>query len=480
MIIACTRRCGCERKGLFLVMDMIAWILFAIAAIAVVVLFVQYGNAKKQLAEAEAKLAEPRANEATDKKVPIAAASGVGQVAVAQHVAVAQADALSDMERRLNSSLAEVKRLETAIADTEKRMQAEHEKAESALAKASVAEAMVSQTRSRATEAGHTAVLEAKKETDTVRAMLADAEKRLLSVADPEKRMGELVSAAKRAEAEAASGAERSKLLQTEVEALRAKLVQAEAASNAATFAVTAAKAEAEKTFRDMFDARLRDAKIEFERDVQARLGAERERFEAEQRRLSLELEKARLSSMQRDTTPESQMEQDLPIRPRTRPVATKNTEIGNGTEEKPLVIVADSDANAVKTIAQHLEAAGYAVQTAKTVAEAIQAARNSSPVAFAVDCANLPDGDCWSVLASVKEDPELKEIPILVFAPGKDKERAMEMGAAGCFPKPVDKAVLVATIKAAMVKRKQRARLAAVSGGTSVARRSSLLTTPS
>ena len=78
-----------------------------------------------------------------------------------------------------------------------------------------------------------------------------------------------------------------------------------------------------------------------------------------------------------------------------------------------------------------------------------------------------------------VKEDADLKEIPVLVFAPGKDRERAMEMGAAGCFTKPVDKAVLVATIKAAMVKRKQRARLAAVSGGTVGVRRTSLLTTP-
>ena len=473
-IIAYISECGWKRKGLFLVMDMIAWILFAIAAIAVVILFIKYGEAKKQLADAEAKLAADKAVEETDKKKqPVAVAAGVG------HVAVAQTDAIGELEKRLNSSLAEVKRLEAAVGDAEKRMLAEREKSESALAKASVAEAMVSQTRSRATEAGHTAVLEAKKETESVRTMLADAEKRLLAVSDPEKRMAELVNAAKRAEAEAASGAERSKILQTEIETLRAKLIQAEAASNAATFAVTAAKAETEKTLRDLFDAQLRDAKTEFERDVQARLSAERERFESEQRRLSLELEKARLNMLQRETEAQQQTEPDLPIRPRPRPVATKNTEIGSQGEEKPLVILADSDANAVKIIAQHLEAGGYTVRSTSSVADAIEVARKSSPVAFALDSTNLPDGDCWSVLSSVKEDPELKEIPVLVFAPNKDKERAMEMGAAGCFAKPVDKAVLVATIKAAMVKRKQRARLAAVSGGTSVARRSSLLTTP-
>jgi CheY-like chemotaxis protein len=454
-------------------MDMIAWILFAIATIAVVILFVQFSDAKKQLADAQARLSADKAVNEVPKKQPVAVASGVG------HVAAPKTDALADAEKRLHSSLAEVKRLEGAVAEAEKRISAEREKSESALAKASVAEAMVSQTRSRATEAGHVALQEAKSETEAVRAQLADAEKRLLAVADHEKRMSELVGAAKRAEAEAANGAERAKVLQTEVESLRTKLVQAEASSNAATFAVTAAKAEAEKTLRNQFEAQLRDAKIEFERDLQSRLSAERERFEAEQRRLSLELEKARLLAERHEAPAAPSEEPDMPVRPRTRPVATKNTEIGSQNDDKPLVVIADSDANTVKTIAQHLEAAGYAVRSANSVADAIQAARSSSPAAFAIDSANLPDGDCWSVLATMKEDPDLKEIPVMVFAPSKDKERAMEMGAAGCFSKPVDRAVLVATIKAATVKRKQRARLAAVTGGTSATRRSSLLTTP-
>ncbi|MBC7806636.1 MAG: hypothetical protein H7145_10840, partial [Akkermansiaceae bacterium] len=275
--------------------DMIAWILFALAAVAVFILAMKYSDARKKLADAGVKLAEHKVAVPTDNKQPIAVANGVG------HVAVSQTEALGDMEKRLHSSLAEVKRLEVAIADAEKRIQSEREKSESALAKASVAEAMVSQTRSRATEAGHVALQEAKKETESVRALLADAERQVTALAGPEKRMGELVGAVKRAEVEAASGAERSKLLETEVETLRAKLVRAEASSNAATFAVTAAKAEAEKTLRDQYDTLLRDAKTQFERDVQSRLGAERERFEAEQRRLSLELEKARLSALQRD-----------------------------------------------------------------------------------------------------------------------------------------------------------------------------------
>ncbi len=449
---------------------MIAWILFAVTAVALLVVLVRGNEANRRLADAEARLAAAATQGTVESSVirePVAVIAGGG------HVPLQGVAALGDTEKRLHSSLAEVKRLEAGVADVEKRLLAEREKSEAALSRATVAEAMVAQTRSRATEAGHAATLEARKETETVRAELADAERRVLALSEPEKRLGELTRAAQRAEAEAEAETERNNTLQSEMDMLRASLTRAEAAANAATFAVTAARAESEKTLRDLHETRLREARSDFERDVETRLTAERERFESEQRRLLLELEKLRLTLTHRDSVPPVSEESELPTRPRTRPVPTKNTEIGSGQNEKPLVIIADSDANAVRTISQHLEAGGYAVRSSNSVADAIYAARNSSPVAFAIDSTNLPDGDIWSVLASVKEDPELKEIPVLIFAPSKDKERAMEMGAAGCFAKPIDKAVLVATIKAATVKRKQRARLAAASGGASVARRS-------
>ncbi|MBC8143817.1 MAG: response regulator transcription factor, partial [Armatimonadetes bacterium] len=202
---------------------------------------------------------------------------------------------------------------------------------------------------------------------------------------------------------------------------------------------------------------------------------AAKQNFSAEKAQLIAQLETARASA-----TAEMPAEPTMPVRPRKQPTPTKSAEIGADVA-KPLVILADTDAKSTDALSLHLEAAGYGVRAVRTVADALQFARTASPAALAIDGTNLPDGDCWQMLSAVKEDAELKEIPVLVFAPGKDKEKAMEMGAAGCFAKPIDKAVLVATIKAAMVKRKQRARLAAASGGAAgTTRRSSLLTTPS
>ena len=468
-------------------MENIAWILFVLAAIAAVIGFIGQSEPKKRLADAEAKLNELEAALANAQKQPVAIAT-TGIVAPPVNPT-----ALADAEKRLNSTVAEVKRLEATIAETEKRVQAEREKAETALAKAASAEAMVLQARSKAAEAGHSATQEAKKETEAVRAQLVETEKRLLAIADSEKRINELSSATLVAKNEAAVATTRVQALQTEAESLRTQLAKVEAFANKAKEALAVAQEETEqvrqetaqsteKTLRESFEAQLLTAKATFEKDLQTRLQAERERFEGEQRRLSLELEKARLDAVQIEAvaaqTPPEPVEASLPARARTRPTATKAAEIGGEGDEKPLVILADSDANAVKTISQHLEAGGYAVRIAKTMAEAMDIAHATPPAALAIDGANLPDGDCWKVLTTIKEDADLREIPVLVFAPGKDKERALEMGAAGCFAKPVDKAVLVATIKAAMVKRKQRARLAAVSGGGGV-RRSSLLTSP-
>ncbi len=453
-------------------MDMIAWILFIVAAIAAVVFYLGQDAAKKRAEAAEAKLAE-KISPSESIKTPIAVANGVGPVLV-PNVPAPNASAIANLEKKIAGAQADVKRLEAALATSDAKLRDEQEKLETALAKAASSEGMIAQARSKATEAGHSAVLEAKKETEAVRSLLSAAEQRLATVAESEKRISELVSNAKRAEHEAAVGSERTKSLQIEIEELRHKLSKTEA--NASTAIVTA-KAEAEKALSDSFATQLQEAKANFENDLQKRLSAERERFESEQRRLSLELEKARIDAANRVVPAPvvaDNADYAAPVLPRPRPVATKSAEIASDPDTKPIVILADADPTALKTITSHLEAGGYCVHPVGSIADAIHTARTTSPAALALDGTNLPDGDCWKLLTTVKEDPELKEIPVLVFAPGKDKERAMDMGAAGCFPKPVDKAVLVATIKAAMVKRKQRARLAAATGG---ARRSVLLT---
>jgi len=424
-------------------MDMIGiigWVLFVIAAIVAGALFVGQTAPRKALAEAQEKLRKTEAALENAQKQPVA-------VAVTANGAPAPASVSPGVQKKLAANDTEIKRLKDAVADAEKQVRIAAEKVVAADAKIAAAEskiasaeAMVAQARSKAAEAGHAAVQEAKRETESIRAALAESEARAAEVSLGNAKISELAHVAERAEL------------------LQAALAQAETRTSEAV-------AEAERASRERFEAQLRAAK---------------EAFDTEKAQLIAELQNVHTAPL---TEPVPVAEPAIPARPRKQPTPTKSVEIGADTE-KPLVILADTDAKSTDALSKHLEAAGYDARAVQSIAEAMEIARTASPAALALDGANLPDGDCWQMLSAMKDDPQLKEIPVLIFAPGKDKERAMEMGAAGCFTKPVDKAVLVSTIKAAMVKRKQRARLAAASGGASGAatggttRRSSLLTT--
>ncbi|HWQ07552.1 MAG TPA: response regulator, partial [Holophaga sp.] len=61
---------------------------------------------------------------------------------------------------------------------------------------------------------------------------------------------------------------------------------------------------------------------------------------------------------------------------------------------------------------------------------------------------------DGWHVLARLKEDPELKDIPVIVMTVLEDRVRSFELGAAEYIQKPFSKETLLATIDRAMAPR--------------------------
>lgn len=65
-----------------------------------------------------------------------------------------------------------------------------------------------------------------------------------------------------------------------------------------------------------------------------------------------------------------------------------------------------------------------------------------------------LPGRDGWSVLASLKEDPRLQAIPVIMWTgrPSEpDRQKALEMGAVAYLEKPVSADDLLDTIRAAL-----------------------------
>jgi CheY-like chemotaxis protein len=71
---------------------------------------------------------------------------------------------------------------------------------------------------------------------------------------------------------------------------------------------------------------------------------------------------------------------------------------------------------------------------------------RELRPAAVTLDIM-MPDLDGWTVLAAIKGDPELANIPVVLMSIVDQKNRGYALGAADYLVKPVDRAKLVETL---------------------------------
>jgi signal transduction histidine kinase/DNA-binding response OmpR family regulator len=102
-------------------------------------------------------------------------------------------------------------------------------------------------------------------------------------------------------------------------------------------------------------------------------------------------------------------------------------------------VLVIDDDATARELIADHLKAEGFSVATAAGGVEGLKLARELRPTAITLDVI-MPDLDGWSVLATLRQDAELADIPVIMITIVDEHRRGIALGAAGYLTKPVDR----------------------------------------
>jgi len=102
-------------------------------------------------------------------------------------------------------------------------------------------------------------------------------------------------------------------------------------------------------------------------------------------------------------------------------------------------VLVIDDDATARDLVAHHLEAEGFSVATAAGGLEGLKRARELRPIAITLDVM-MPDLDGWSVLAALRQDSELAEIPVIMVTILDEQRRSAALGAAGYLTKPVNR----------------------------------------
>ncbi len=109
-------------------------------------------------------------------------------------------------------------------------------------------------------------------------------------------------------------------------------------------------------------------------------------------------------------------------------------------------VLCIDDDPAAREWMQRALRSAGIAAVTVDNGAEGIRLAREIRPAVIVLDVM-MPEMDGWSVLASLKAEPELAEIPVIMATIVEDRSRAFALGAAEYLIKPVDKGRLLAVV---------------------------------
>lgn len=110
-------------------------------------------------------------------------------------------------------------------------------------------------------------------------------------------------------------------------------------------------------------------------------------------------------------------------------------------------ILAIDDDPHIQEIIQCFLSEKGFTVKTASTGAKGIQLAKELKPDAITLDVM-MPDMDGWSVLAALKADPEVAEIPVILMTMVDDENLGYALGATDYLLKPVDRQILYKTLE--------------------------------
>jgi PAS domain S-box-containing protein len=112
-----------------------------------------------------------------------------------------------------------------------------------------------------------------------------------------------------------------------------------------------------------------------------------------------------------------------------------------------PLILVVDDDPTARQVVSRFLEREGFTVAEADGGREGLRLARELFPAAITLDIV-MPDLDGWTVLAAMKGDPTLADIPVILLTIVDEKNRGYSLGAADYLVKPVDRERLTTLLR--------------------------------
>ena len=129
-----------------------------------------------------------------------------------------------------------------------------------------------------------------------------------------------------------------------------------------------------------------------------------------------------------------------------TQAEAAKSRVTGARTTDRDVVLCVDDDTTSLDLLIRVLDSEGLYPVPVRQGEDAVQLARELSPSVMTLDI-RMPVTDGWSVLERLKDDPELRGIPVIIVSTD-DMERGFALGACDFVAKPFDRDRLCAAVK--------------------------------
>ncbi len=110
-------------------------------------------------------------------------------------------------------------------------------------------------------------------------------------------------------------------------------------------------------------------------------------------------------------------------------------------------ILVIDDDPAVLDMMTRYLTKGGFRVVTSSSGEEGFCVAKNLKPAVITLDVM-LGDTDGWSVLRSLKEEPELRDVPVIMVSIVDDLHLGYTIGAADYLTKPFNKQDILTTLR--------------------------------
>jgi CheY-like chemotaxis protein len=110
------------------------------------------------------------------------------------------------------------------------------------------------------------------------------------------------------------------------------------------------------------------------------------------------------------------------------------------------VILSIDDDSQVISLYERYLRPYGFRVVPLTEPKEAVAVAKQIRPFAITLDVM-MPEKDGWQVLQDLKNDPQTREIPIIVCSILEDEEKGFNLGAADYLVKPFLQEELLNTI---------------------------------